>query len=435
MNKVDYLVEAFNNRAWSKKAFLLSISAIIAKTENDKIKAVDYGLQRDWDNNTCFFQRKGSDEKIVIDGAVPNKPLFIKNEIITLTPETCKYVKEKTDTTFGRLLVNAVVIHESLKGKVDFINREITDKDLKGFISKMMVDNPKEGESVPDNKASVDECLKLTMQMDYLEGLNNVFVKAASLDAFTIDPKIRKLKDELVKDLKKNGRQNDPIALAGVIDKLVDEDRKKQLSGPSRDLYISDGFISNNRKKMFLVYGAEPDYHTGEYELLDKSLDEGWDLEKLTAYTNTAISGSYSRSISVALAGADVKNAIRLTGHISAMPGDCGSTRGEMVKINRNNFKGWVGSYYLVNGVATLIGPDDFSKLEHKTIEMRVPQYCQQGKGNLCAVCCGDKLGELKNRVSSSVALIFTRMMLLSMKAMHVSVLNVRTIDLKSIIR
>lgn len=435
MNKVDYLVEAFNHRAWSKKAFLLSISAIIAKTENDKVKAVGYGLQRDWESNTCFFQRPGSEEKIIIDNAVCNKPLFVKNEVITLRPETCEYVKEVTETTYGRLLINAIVIDEAFKRKVGFVNREITSKDLKGFIKNMMVDNPGDGESVPEGKASVDECLKLTKQMDYLVGLNNVFVKAASLDAFTIDPKIKKLKDTLIKDLKANNRQNDPVALAEVIDKLVDEDRKAQHAGPSRDLYISDGFISNNRKKMFLVYGAEPDFHTGEYELLDKSLDEGWDLDKLTAYANTAIAGSYSRSISVALAGADVKNAIRLTGHISAMPGDCGSTRGERVKITRNNFNGWVGGYYLVEGKPVLITENDFGKLDNKVIDIRVPQYCQQEKGNLCSICCGDKLGKLKNRISSSVALVYTRFMLQSMKAMHVSVLQTRLITLKDIIR
>lgn len=435
MDKLTYLMQAFNHRAYTKKAYLISLLSIVNASEEPKLNNIPYAVRRDWENDQVYFVDPNTHEKIIIDGATCNQALFYKKEVIDILPRQSRFVPDGVTTTIGRFLVNVVVLYESFKGKVGYINEKIDGKRLKNIISDLMVDTPKEGMPLPEGKATVQACLKVTQQLDFLVGLNPIIVKASSTDAFTIDPALIKLRDELLDKLDKEGKLGDPVAVAGVIDLLVEKDVELQYNGPSADLYISRAFVSNNRKKMFLLFDFIPNFHTGKYELLRKSLNEGWELSKFTAYVNTAIEGTYSRSVSVALAGADVKTVILLTGKIKAIEGDCGSKRSELVSINERNFKQWIGSYYLENQTLSKITANDFDKLNGKIVGIRVPQYCQQGSGNLCTTCLGERLGGSQDRVSSEVSLMLSKFFLLSMKKIHSSELKTKLMKLENILR
>jgi hypothetical protein len=113
---------------------------------------------------------------------------------------------------------------------------------------------------------------------------------------------------------------------------------------------------------------------------------------------------------------------------------DCNSPRTETVNLNKFNFKGWVGGFYLVDGKPVELNAED-KDMMGKTVQMRVPQYCTQDEGNLCYTCCGKKLGAIKYRVSSEAVYIFTQFMLTRMKAMHVSQLKTITMTLDQIVR
>ena len=300
----------------------------------------------------------------------------------------------------------------------------------------MMVDNPDiNGNKIPPNKASVDECLKVTKQLDYLIGLNHIFVKASSYDLFTVDPEIIRVRDEELARLEKEGKLEDEIAIAELINKLVAMDAKIQYNGPSRDLFIKHDYIANSRKKMFLIFDMIPDFHTGKFRLLKNVLQEGWDFSQMDAYANTAVSGSYDRGVGTARGGTEFKIAISLTNAIKVIEGDCGSTRFENVTINKYNYKGWVSGYYLNNNKLVEITNDNVKSLIGKTIPIRVPQYCKQPNGNVCSTCCGSRLGDLKNRISSEVGLIFSQYQLTSMKSIHVSKLDTVSASLDEIIR
>lgn len=435
MDKLTYLLHAFNHRAYTKKAYLISLLSIVNESEESKLETIPYAIRRDWENDRVYFIDPETKEDITLDGARCNAALFYKKEIIDIPPNQSRHVPDGVITTFGRFLANVVVVYEAFKGKVGYLNEKIDGKRLKQIIAERMIDTPKEGESVPEGKSPVGECLKVTQQLDYLVGLNPILVKASSTDAFTIHPELIALRDELLNQLEKEGKLGDPIAVAGVIDLLVEKDVKLQYNGPSADLYISRAFVSNNRKKMFLLFDFIPNFHTGQYELLRKSLNEGWELSQYTAYVNTAIEGTYSRSVSVALAGADVKTVILLTGKMNAIQGDCGSPRTEQVVINERNFRQWVGSYYYDGKALQLIGKNDFETLNEKRIGIRVPQYCQQSGNNLCSTCLGTRLGGSKDRVSPEVSLMLSKFFLLSMKKIHSSELKTKLMKLENILR
>lgn len=435
MNKYDYLFESFNQGAYKKKAFLLSIFSVIDESENIKLIKAPYALMKE--EGKGFFIN-GQGEKIFIDDFDPTVALFDKNEPLTVKVDTPTWNMDvgETKTTIGRFLFNICVLYEAFNNKVKYIDDQTNGGKLRSIISDMMVDNPEvSGVDVPEDKASVDECLKVTKQLDYLEGLNHVFVKASSYDLFTIHPDIIKLRDELLAKLEAEGKLDDEIAVAEVIDILVAKDAEVQYNGPSKDLFIKHDFIANSRKKMFLLFDMVPDFNTGKYRLLKNSLQEGWDFNQMDAYANTAISASFDRGVGTARGGTEFKIGILLTNGIKVIEGDCKTTRTESLTINKLNSKGWVGGFYVDQGTLVEITDGNVKGVIGKAVNMRVPQYCKQPEGNLCSTCCGVKLGALKDRISSEVALIFTTYMLTSMKAMHVSKLNTVEVEVADMIR
>lgn len=436
MHKLDYLFLAFKNRAYIRKSFLMSIFSLVHDTpkNNNRLKTIPYAAIRDNEAKEIYF----IDEvgvKVVITGYDDfTKPLFNKNEKLTVDLDVHEFVKEKKETTIGIFLVNIVVLYESFGTRTSYVNGSITGNVIKGVIDGLMVDNPAEGEVVPEGKASVDDCLKASKQLDYLEGMNQVFVKASSIDVLTVHPEVTALRDKLLKELEDEGKLDDPTAVAIAIDQVIALDAKIQYSGPSKDFFINSKFIDNARKKMFIIFDMVPDFNTGKYQLLRKSLDEGWDPKHYPEYINTAVSASFDRGNATGEGGAEVKVAILLTNRIVIGGKVCDSQRTEPVKLNKHNFKGWIGGFFMADN-----GPIELSKAhEHligTVVQMRTPQYCAWPDDNLCLTCCGTKLGAIENRVSAETVYVFTQFMLTRMKAMHVSQLKTLTMTLDQILR
>lgn len=435
MNKFEYLVEAFNARAYIRKTFLLSIFSLVKATPKNTLKLDEapYSLYRNDEKKEVYFFRPGSKEQIVIDHPNYHDALFNKNDRFQVSQETNEFVTDKYETTVGIFLTNMVVLKESVGDAARYINGKIAGGTIKGLIDSIMVDDPKEGETVPAGKASVEQCLQITKNLDYLEGMNNVFVKASSVDVLTVHPKVIALRDKRLKELEEEGKLEDPVAVAKMIDEVVALDAEIQYAGPSKDFFINGKFIDNARKKMFIIFDMVPDFNTGKYTLLRKSLNEGWDLDHFPKYINTAISASFDRGNATGEGGFEVKVAILLTNRIIIGSVNCGTQVTEHVYLTRDNFKGWVGGYHLVDGKPVEITGKD-KDLIGTHVEMRVPQYCTQPDDNLCRTCCGEKLGSIETRVSAEVVYIFTGFMLTRMKGMHTSQLKTITLDMDNIL-
>lgn len=435
MHKLDYLFLTFKKRAYIRKSFLMSIFSLVHDNPANRkmLEDVPYAAIRDDETKTIYFLDENR-QRVTIEGGDYSLPLFNKNEKITVDVESHDFITEKMETTVGIFLTNIVVLFESFQNRTNYFNGKIAGGTIQGIIDGLMVDNPEPGQEVPEGKASVDDCLKVTKQLDYLEGMNQVFVKASSIDVLTVHPEVIKLRDELLKQLEDEGKLDDPTAVAVAIDKVIALDAKIQYSGPSKDFFINGKFIDNARKKMFIIFDMVPDFNTGKYNLLRKSLDEGWDPDHYPEYINTAISASFDRGNATGEGGAEVKVAILLTNRIRVAGHDCGSPRTETVKLNKHNFKGWIGGFHMVGGQPKILSKVD-TDLIGKTVEMRVPQYCTQPEDNLCHICCGQKLGKIENRVSAEAVYIFTQFMLTRMKAMHVSQLKTITMTMDQILR
>lgn len=436
MHKLDYLFLAFKNRAYIRKTFLMSIFSLVHDTpaNNEKLRDVPFAMFRDKEKKEVYFiDEQGN--KVIIEGHEQfEQPLFNKNDKLTVDVDAHEFITEKQETTVGIFLVNIVTLFESFGKRTSYINGKISGGTIQGLIDGLMVDNPTPENPLPEGKASVDECLNVTKQLDYLEGMNQVFVKASSIDVLTVHPEVIALRDKLLKELEEQGKLDDPTAVAVAIDQVIALDAKIQYAGPSKDFFINGKFIDNARKKMFIIFDMVPDFNTGKYTLLRKSLDEGWDPDHYPEYINTAVSASFDRGNATGEGGAEVKVAILLTNRIMIGGEDCHTPRTESVYLNKHNFKGWVGGYYMEGGSAVLIDKKS-TDLIGKTVSMRVPQHCIQDGDNLCRTCAGNKLGAIKTRVSAETVYVFTQFMLTRMKAMHVSQLKTITMTLDQILR
>lgn len=394
----------------------MSVFSIITDNpSNEKLLGeLPWVLHRSNDGYWCY-----DDDKAVvkIEGDLSG-PLFYKHEKMNIDSTWNPSIVGSITTTAGIVLLNKVIFWECFQDRVPYYNELITGRLVQSVIDKLMVDNPLPGVAIPKDKATVNECLRLTKQANYLVGLSDVFIKAGSIEAVTVNPEVIKLRERLFKE--HAHELNDPIVAANIIKEVVDLDMSLQMKGKSADFFIDKKFIDNARKKMFLIFGLERDFNTGEFILIKQPLNEMWNYNQITHYINTAISASYDRGKATGEGGAGVKDLMRLTSRITVAEDDCKTSFTEDVFIDTYSLKNWKGGYYLKDGKTELLKGDE-TFLIGNTLKMRVPYLCQTKDDNHCKICCGASLGQSENRLSSEVVGIPTQFMLTKMKNAHVS--------------
>lgn len=428
ISKHEYLRLCFKARCYQKKAWMLSVFTKLTDSDATKRALADikYALHRD-DEGYYFFKEDGSEERVEGD---LSGPFAYKDERIMVDQDFDPRVTEPLESTLGILLVNRCVFYEAIGGIIPFKNGLMDPGYVKGVIADVMVDDPEEDQALPEGKASVKQCLKITSQFNYLLGLNNVFCKAASIAALTVDKELLVLKAKLLKE--NPDAMTDPIKASWIIDQLVAKDMEIQMKGPSKDFYISKKFIDNARKRMFLAFGVEQDWNTGEYIFLHDSLDDGWDMKQLHQYINTAIAGSYDRGKATGEGGAAVKDVQRLTSRMAVAEDDCGTTIFEDVDMTEDQVKLWTGCYYMVGSELKRWNGNE-KQYVGKVVKMRTTNTCKTPDGNYCKVCVGDALSASKDAISMECSDIPTNFMLQKMKSAHTANMSVRTYALSEL--
>lgn len=429
MNKLDYLKLCFQNEGYNEKATLQAMIAIQFEDEESSGQFKKFPFAPFVENKQFNFLMEGS--VIGIEGNV-DEPLFYMDEIIELPGDFHPLLKGKpVRTTFGLFLFNVILIWEPFKGIVDYVNKEFTKPFFEGLFRDIMVSNPKGDEVVPEGKASVDQCLLFTHNCNFLEGLGTHFIKPGGIDALTVSPEVIALRDSLFE--KHKHELSDPVVFTQIVDQCVALDMKITMSGPSKKFFIAKKFIDNSRKRMFIAFGIEPNATGDGWVAMPLSLDQGWDPELLADYVNTAVAGSYSRSMATGEGGAQVKETLRLIARavVSLTITDCNTPVSEAIEIIEANKNYWIGSWVWVGSKLEQISKATVDKFVGKVTKVRVPQFCTLVDGEYCKVCCGEGLGAYGERLSAEIVLIPTTMMLQRMKAAHTAGSKTNLLDLE----
>lgn len=437
MKKIDFLKHWFGTRGFKKKAAVQSLITIQLEAEDSSglFKTVPGSVYIE--EGKFFSVIEGS--PVELEGDV-NQPFVVMDDKFTFADDFHAVLQSKgVESTFGLMLFNIVLFWEPFGLKVPYHNKSFTDKFIMNLISELMVDDPKEGETVPEGKASVKDCLKFSSNASYLQGLGMHYIKPGGVDALTVHPDVLKLRDSLLE--KHKDELTDPVVFTQLVDQCVKLDKEIQLKGPSKNFFINDKFITNARKRMFIAFGIEPNAEEDGWVALPRSLDEGMDPKEMVAYINTAIVGSYSRAKATGEGGSKVKETIRLVGRqsIATVDGtltgesvqDCGSPVGEPKIIHEKVMEYWLGTYVITAKGPVMIDKDNAQTFVGKPIRIRVPQFCLQKDSNFCVTCAGHKLGLLNNRLSAEVTQVPTANMLKRMSAQHLAGNKTVTLDLK----
>lgn len=372
-------------------------------------------------------------ELMKIDDALPGKPIYGFDEIVTITEEDIPNLKGTAITTYGILLANYTLLVYPFNDKIPYINDEISISSIENIILPVFVDNPLEEGRVGDKEIPVSEYLKFVNAAQYLEGFAQICVPAATPKSILPAPGIHEFRDKLIKENQNN--LHDPTVIAR-IDKQLKEYDKEYLKGDLSNGHMLEEKSYDSRKKMYAMYGAEQGLEEKvTVDPIIKSLSEGWDIDYFPQMNNALRAGSYFRGAQTQLGGEAVKWLLRASSNIRVTVDDCGSKLGMNIDIDDSSYESLVGFTLLVGGKTLKITDKDMaSKYIGKSVEIRSPMFCNLTKTDYCKTCVGDKLSLHPNALSAAISEYGSIMLNIFMKLMHGKALTLARVNLKQTI-
>lgn len=430
MFKREYFLEAMRMGLFMHKRWVLEAFAIFRNSDQPH----DYarGLMILPDGRYAFHDAETDDGFTVIEDAMPGEPLFSPLEKIILNKGDLINVYDRVVTCYGNALVNQMVLVYAFSGKIPFMTGEIKV----GAIEKIIQDRwddaapqSRDTDSLLDAPIRTSEYKLFNEAVGQLPGFSQLCVPSATRKTMTVDPKMLKRRDELLKEHR--DQLHDPVVLAGIMAELVKMDKEWMKGDPGERFYIKAKSYDVVRMKVFIMQGISSGFGVAG-ELVATSLDEGWDISKLPAQINQLRDGSYGRGAQTALGGVEVKFNNRIFQNATIAETDCGSKRGIVVRMTKDKIPHYVGNYRVIKGVSTSMGEDDLKKLVGETIEVRSPIYCQTAGANFCAHCMGDGIASTPEALAAYAASIGSQLMEMFMKLMHGKSLTTEILDVQS---
>lgn len=341
------------------------------------------------------------------------QPFFLKRGMIE------NYVSEET-TTYGRYLLNYVVLASIFGDKIPYVNTTFKISKIEEQIATKVL-------SEEITAAQVGAYLDWGF---FLGTMSEICVPVFSEKSLVPPPGIDELKKRLLKEFA--DKLDDPVVGAMIEDKCIALDKEWLKGDPSMGFYGSDGKKTNvHRKRQYLMFGLVPKFQkeAGAYEFVTSSLTDGWEREAIPTFCNDIRMGSYSRGIETANGGVETKRIIRLLQNLHIVADDCGTSRGLQVHLTEANIKDYLGRNVVSGKGYVTITSRNKSTFIGKTWTLRSFMYCQQ-EGGYCYTCGGENYRTLGVDAIGTLALdLGAAFLTMSMKAMHGTKLSNFVID------
>lgn len=434
MKRYDFFIAALQGQAhlrtaWTISAFSLVMEAPDAwKTSTQPGRPSNYPYRVvQTPSGNFFVNPEDTSELILIEDAPAGQPIFQFKEEIDVKAGALPNIKADIRTTYGNMLFNALVLVYAFGDKIPYQNGSISTNKLEDMTVDLLRDTPPEG-TVRDPKfIYVDEFQKFLNAMYALSALTQLCVPACSEKSTTAPPGIRELRDKLIAENK--DRLHDSATIAKIDAELVSH-LKEYLKGDS-----SMGFLSNKsfdvvRKKLFLMNGAEASLDSDAgFNLVTRSLSEGWDMKDFAALCTGSRSGSYNRGAQTELGGEAVKWLFRAASNLAVTEDDCGSRLGNWMFAKNGEEHKLLGFTILDGQDSVKIDKENVGTYMGKRVLVRSPMYCKLPKTDFCKVCVGERLANAPTSLATAVAHYGDTFMALFMKAMHSNVLELAELD------
>lgn len=439
MNKREFFLRACEAGAYKKTSWNTSIFSMVFEGPDDwKSDPFPYRLVQ-LPHGHHYVDPDNTDQLIRIEDTPVGKPLFRALEAIGLEPNDIPNVRKPIVTTYGNCLANYLMLVYAFGDKIPFQTGRISIKKIEAIIEQRLVDsNTPENVDTSSGFVSVDgdttlatiardpdnEPIYIDEYLRYCNGAfstvayTQVFTPAATKKTMTAPPGIIELRDKLVAENK--DRLHDRAVVAGIVAKLQEADAEYLKGDRGLGFLVSDKSRKIVRSKMFLAYGAE----TGIEEKIDvdfvqRSLTEGWDIDKFASMNNSLRAGSYNRGKQTELGGEAVKDILRATSNMRISGEDCGSTIGVGDQYIAKNIDRLIGFTVIDGDAQTKVTRANAGEYIGKRIVRRTPLTCKMEKTDFCSVCLGDRLSNSPTGLSMAIADLGSAFLGIFMSAAH----------------
>lgn len=441
MKKRDFFLRAMLAEEYKRVEWVISAFAVVDENpEAWKENPYPYRIVQT-PTNFFFVDPENKDEgggfKLTpIEDGKSGEPLFRLQEKVKITESEVllKLPQKEIETTYGLVVLNYTVIFYPFGKKLTYINNEFRPSTVEKLIVGRFKDNPDNPEDRKDDEIYVDEYLRYCDAAFQMTAFAQISVPGITLKALTGAPGIVEFRNKLLAENK--DRLTDPAVIAGIDAALVKYDKDYLADDESKDFLIKDKSFKIVRKRLFGMHGAEPGFNTnGEIDLIDNSLDEGWNPNKFPVLINNLRVGSYNRGFETQLGGEAVKWLLRASSNINIVEPDCGTKLGIPNLVTNDNLEWFVDHYIVVGDKPVLIDTIDAIKpYIGKTVVTRSPMFCKSPKTDYCPICVGRKLAANPEAASMAVADYGSAFLGLFMAAMHGKELAVAKMDWKTLI-
>ena len=435
----DYFIESLQRGLYKKKVWVLEVFSYCQFTVFDEVPESELYLYqvvtKKGDPNKVYAVLM-QDNKLVLEPLTdykPGQPLCKIRGRLELQEGDLENVVEKTVTTYGNAFINCYILIYPFGNKFDFITGYINTGDIERHIATTLTDTPKEGEPRRNDIIYVDEYLKYGEAMSSLEGFSMLCVQAASESTMVPNPIVVKRRDELFEEYK--DQLDDSAVIAKIQMELAAIDKESLKDDVSKDFYMKGKSWDVIRMKRYAMYGVEGGFgDESQAVLVKRSLDEGWELDKMPNMIDSLRSGSFSRGKETALGGESVKTFYRIFQNVKVSEEDCGSKLGFWYDVTQDNYKRLVGLNAIDAKGYHLTTDEEVKALIGSKIQLRTPMLCNTRAPNFCKVCVGEVLAARPEAVHIVTSDVGSAFMGARMGAMHGKALRTVPYDFKAAI-
>ena len=387
-----------------KRDFIVDVFTKTKHQTSNEVKKSYTGKVVSVDNKIHVTLEDGSTE-ILTEQRIP---MFSLNTKVTIGKGTLVNLGSKVETTYGRMLINQLLLCRPFKDAIPYQNGPWNSK----VVEKVMVNK------VLDGSLTTESVYEYIDNVYYLSTYAPFCVPSITKKAITVDPKLLKKKDELLKKYK--DELTDPAIAMAIEDELIALD-KATMKGDDAERVLESKNFDVHRKKMFFALGVTESFGDDRqsFKFGESTLDEGWKMDEIDLVSNDIRKGSYARGKETAKGGAIAKTLGRTFAESAIVIDDCRTKNTLTVNITELNKDLFLFRNIIVGSSLVELTPENIGKYVGKPIKLRSPMMCV-AKGGYCYTCMDTRFKKLGIKLLNIQVLgIGSKLMLDSMKKMH----------------
>lgn len=420
MKRRDYIIKVFRDtKVYYIAEWVFSLFTVVKDNDTATITTpYDYQIATSDGKYVYFLNEQWHPFE---DSPSIERPLCLVEEgiIINSQDELIQpYTEFPLKTRLGTFFLNHYCLVSALGKKIPYQNGTLSISNLENLVVAKLQDKTDENQNKPDI-IFPDEAVEFSSACSSVSGFSSIANPSATEYTIQPPPGIKEYREELLNQYR--DKLDDPAIIALIDKKLVEYDKAFQAQDPEGGFYIANKAFDVSRKKLFVMHGLEqPEVSGGKKTLIENSLSEGWDIEKMPAMIDSMRDGSYNRGLMTALGGESVKFLFRIFATTRITEEDCGSKLGLPITLTDENVKRYIGNTIILKDKTQVkLDNTNMKNFIGQSVMVRSPGMCRVGSSNFCMTCLGEQLRGSENSLPALASEVGSKMLSIFMAKMH----------------